>query len=134
MHETELKNSLCSGSRILMRSSDCKLYDIKIAQIIEVQLYLLKALTVEFRRQCQRKFDAAMLNVATNKNSRVFSSFHMPFQASLLKDIFFELGPIGVDLGCFENVLVWHFKTCHPESFINLTAKLFFFNKNCNVY
>ena len=35
---------------------------------------------------------------------------------------------------CCENVLVWHFKTCHPESFINLTAKLFFFNKNCNVY
>ena len=57
---------------VYLWSSDCKLYDIKIAQIIEVQLYLLKALTVEFRRQCQRKFDAAMLNVATNKNSRVF--------------------------------------------------------------
>ena len=59
---------------------DCKLYDIKIAQIIEVQLYLLKALTVEFRRQCQRKFDAAILNVATNKNSRVFSVFTCLFK------------------------------------------------------
>ena len=72
---------LCVLALVYWWSSDCKLYDVKIAQIIEVQLYLLKALTVEFRRQCQRKFDAAMLNVATNKKqSCFFPVFTCPFK------------------------------------------------------